>query len=137
MKRKSNIEEFVNDVPKVPSDINKAKHHEILQDYLEDGLPESTFDTVNAIDESVSRAYLYPDLWLRRAIKEILNDENTSLKIVKLLYFLENFHFMSVNHVPQERTDELFTEAIEYALNNPEVAPFLLGVYPEYVEEIE
>lgn len=137
MQRKSNIEEFVRDVPRVsPDNIDKAKHHELLQSYLEDGLPESTFDVVNAIDELVGRAHLYPDLWLTRAIKEVLRDGEVDLKNIKLLYFLENFYFMSINYISQEQTEELFTEAIGYSLNNPEVAGFLLGVYPEYIEEI-
>ena len=135
---KNSIEEFIRNIPKAEDGMSKIEHHKILQDYLDEELPEEAFDEVNKIDELVSRSYIYPDLWLTRTIKNILQNDDSSFKFVKLLYFLENFYLTSIKYSSEDQTEELFTEAVEYSssLQDSNIEAFLVGVYPDYVDEI-
>lgn len=133
---KNNIKEFIEAIPKAPEDINKSEHHVMLQDYLDKALPEEAYDTVKPVDKLVSKAYIYPDIWLGRAIKEILQnpDNDILLKETKLFCFLEEFYGHCSSFLSTERTEELFNLAIEYSLESRDVEDFLAGVYPDYID---
>lgn len=133
---KNNIKEFIEAIPKAPESINKSEHHVMLQDYLDEALPEEVYDPVKPVDKLVSRAYIYPDIWLGRAIKEILQnpDDDILLKETKLFYFLEEFYSKCKHYSSLEQTEELFNLAIECSLESRDVEDFLAGVYPDYID---